>query len=42
MAAFLKAFYEEFYLTRLKSDEKMDQRVEAMINKSRQKTSPGL
>jgi len=37
MAAFLKAFYEEFYLTRLKSDEKMDQRVEAMINKSKQK-----
>ncbi len=34
MAACLKAFYEEFYLSRLKSDEKMDTRIEAMINKS--------
>jgi len=37
MAAFLKAFYDEFYLSRLKSDDRMDTRIEAMINKSRAK-----
>ncbi len=31
MAAFAKTFYEEFYLSRLKSDEKMELRIEAMI-----------
>jgi putative permease len=35
IAAFLKSFYEEFYLTRLSSDEKMDQRIEKMIDKSK-------
>jgi predicted PurR-regulated permease PerM len=37
MAAFVKSFYEEFYLTRLKPDEKMEGRIEAMINKSSSK-----
>jgi predicted PurR-regulated permease PerM len=37
IAAFVKSFYEEFYLTRLKSDEKMEKRIEAMINKSSSK-----
>ena len=31
MAAFAKTFYEEFYLSRLESDEKMELRIEAMI-----------
>jgi putative permease len=39
IAAFVKSFYDEFYLTRLKSDEKMEQRIDAMIHKSRAKTS---
>jgi len=39
MAALVKSFYDEFYLARLKPDEKMDQRIEAMIHKSRSTTS---
>jgi putative permease len=37
MAAFAKSFYEEFYLRRLRSDDKMENRIEVMINKSRSK-----
>jgi predicted PurR-regulated permease PerM len=36
VAAFAKSFYEEFYLVRLKADEKMEDRIEAMIHESRQ------
>ena len=39
LAALSKSFYEEFYLTGLKPDEKTKQRVEAMIHKSRPKPS---
>jgi putative permease len=39
MAALAKSFYEEFYLARQKTDEKIDQRVEAMIHNSRPKRS---
>jgi hypothetical protein len=39
MAALAKSFYEEFYLARQKPDEKIDQRVEAMIHNSRPKRS---
>lgn len=42
IAALVKSFYEEFYLTSLKSDEKMEQRVDAMIHKSRSTTSVSL
>jgi predicted PurR-regulated permease PerM len=35
LAAFAKSFYEEFYLGNLKSDVKMNQRIEAIINRSR-------
>jgi putative permease len=38
IAALVKSFYDEFYLTRLKSDEKMEQRIDAMIHKSRPTT----
>jgi predicted PurR-regulated permease PerM len=34
IAAFLKCFYEEFYLTRLQPDLKIEQRVETMIKPS--------
>ena len=39
MAAYLKSMYEEFYLNRLKTDEKMEHRVEAMMNKSKPATA---
>ena len=39
IAALVKSFYDEFYLTRLKSDEKMEQRIDAMIHKSPAKAS---
>jgi putative permease len=39
IAAFLKSYYEEFYLTRLKPDSKMEQRVEIMINRSETKNN---
>jgi predicted PurR-regulated permease PerM len=39
LAALMKSFYEEFYLAGQKADEKIDQRVEAMIHNSRPKTS---
>ena len=31
VAAFAKSFYEEFYLTRLSHDEKMEKRIESII-----------
>jgi putative permease len=34
VAAMFKAFYEEFYLSRLKPDEKMEQRIEGMVNRA--------
>jgi len=37
IAALVKSFYDEFYLTRLKSDEKMEQRIDAIIHRSRTK-----
>ena len=39
LAALMKSFYEEFYLAGQKADEKIDQRVEAMIHNSRPKKS---
>lgn len=39
MAAFVKSFYEEFYLSKLKTDVKMEQRIDAMINKSKPKAA---
>jgi len=35
MAAFVKSFYEEFYLNRLKPDHKMEERIEAIIHQSK-------
>ena len=32
-------FYEEFYLNNLRPDENMEQRIDAMINKSKPKNS---
>jgi putative permease len=32
-AAFLKAFYEEFYLSRLPADEKLENRIDRMMRK---------
>jgi putative permease len=37
VAAFLKAYYEEFYLSILNSDDKMEQRIESMIQRSKSK-----
>jgi predicted PurR-regulated permease PerM len=37
IAALVKSFYDEFYLTRLKPDEKMEQRIDAIIHRSRTK-----
>jgi predicted PurR-regulated permease PerM len=39
LAAIAKSFYEEFYLSGQKTDEKIDQRVETMIYDSRPKRS---
>ena len=39
IAAFLKSFYEEFYLSALKPDPKLEQRVDAMINHPGKKDS---
>ena len=35
VAAFAKSFYEEFYLTRLTNDERMEKRIESMIQEPR-------
>ena len=32
-AALLKAFYEEFYLSRLSVDEKLEKRIDQMMRK---------
>ncbi len=37
VAAFAKSFYEEFYLSRLKPDERLEERIEVMIHQSRKK-----
>ena len=37
VAAFLKAYYEEFYLSVLNSDDKMEQRIDSMIQRSNPK-----
>ncbi len=37
VAAFLKAYYEEFYLSALNSDDKMEQRIDSMIQRSNPK-----
>jgi predicted PurR-regulated permease PerM len=42
MAAFMKSFYEEFYLSRLQPDASMDERIEAIIYRSGSNpSSPG-
>ena len=35
MAAFAKSYYEEFYLNRLKPDDKIEKRIEAIIHQSK-------